>query len=813
VPMETSGTDITETSRTMCGSLKDGGELAHGVPSPDSNDAVSEAEARHRSENTAGGVHEVTLRAQAELGTQEAAKEESTNKTLSSHGDTIDDRPSQKAALPEHFHLEQSLFRPSSSAAQRESQALLGGCFNAYVLKQLFRTSPSRGSNTQKNKETAILEILRIGCLDSWIKECTNDSCQEAKHLMEQMAPRCEWKAFRTWAITTMSCLSNVYPRLPANEEGDGQPFPEWFVHHIGVWVQEGIRYPIDIMGVCELVCWVMDIAISFAPDQREFRKRLRWINNNSLKNGIFTTSVLETLTRATTLGVCRKRLWSLIESSPNGELDLSSLVSLGEQTTLREFYKHAKHETCTSETCYFTDDNSSPIEQLHLCTDFSCGRLAFPSSQIEVSDKHSAWRTGVRELLPPAVYEGDSYAAISHVWSDGTGSGIGEPGMVNTCLVAYFDAILERVGCSGLWWDTISVPTERKARTKALNNMHKNFQRAECTVVHDRYLLQFPWADDGSPCLALLLSPWFTRGWTALELMMSKSVKVLYRGESPQKPLIKDLDTEILAQNQAITTRGHFAASTIIQQLRKQKVHLLRDLHTILGTRATSYARDRMIIAALLADLPIPTIPDWQAQLTRDIIKKFGMIESAFLLHGHATQQDQGPWSWCPSTLFYVHTGTHQRHIETSPFILKVTPEGSVGGSAFLRPLDAQTASDFRPYTFHTSVAYKIKAALQDWENYLLLRPFDMYKRLEQRLAILVQPFAVEDVGGVVMLDCTYVGTVCDFEPYDWATMHRIVYRLGCEPKATRRTAKNLGEECLLRTPLIDKQVQFSSD
>jgi len=59
-------------------------------------------------------------------------------------------------------------------------------------------------------------------------------------------------------------------------------------------------------------------------------------------------------------------------------------------------------------------------------------------------------------------------------------------------------------------------------------------------------------------------------------------------------------------------------------------------------------------------------------------------------------------------------------------------------------------------------------------------------------------------------MLDCTYVGTVCDFESYDWATMHRIVYRLGCEPKATRRTAKNLGEECLLRTPLIDKQVQF---
>jgi hypothetical protein len=36
---------------------------------------------------------------------------------------------------------------------------------------------------------------------------------------------------------------------------------------------------------------------------------------------------------------------------------------------------------------------------------------------------------------------------------------------------------------------------------------------------------VNFPWAEDGSPCLTLFLSPWFTRAWTALELALSCDV------------------------------------------------------------------------------------------------------------------------------------------------------------------------------------------------------------------------------------------------------------------------------------------------
>ncbi|EHK40494.1 hypothetical protein TRIATDRAFT_185877, partial [Trichoderma atroviride IMI 206040] len=80
----------------------------------------------------------------------------------------------------------------------------------------------------------------------------------------------------------------------------------------------------------------------------------------------------------------------------------------------------------------------------------------------------------------------------------------------------------------------TVSLPSieraahEPRARSKALNQMHANYANARYTVVHDSYLINFPWSDDGSPCLAIVLSTWFTRGWTALELAMSKRVKVL---------------------------------------------------------------------------------------------------------------------------------------------------------------------------------------------------------------------------------------------------------------------------------------------
>jgi hypothetical protein len=59
---------------------------------------------------------------------------------------------------------------------------------------------------------------------------------------------------------------------------------------------------------------------------------------------------------------------------------------------------------------------------------------------------------------------------------------------IVNYCLLDYF----ARVVAGWIWWETISVPFGEICAEKAVNNMHVNYASASCTVVHDKYLLQF---------------------------------------------------------------------------------------------------------------------------------------------------------------------------------------------------------------------------------------------------------------------------------------------------------------------------------
>ncbi|MCJ1279577.1 hypothetical protein MMC21_007401 [Puttea exsequens] len=83
------------------------------------------------------------------------------------------------------------------------------------------------------------------------------------------------------------------------------------------------------------------------------------------------------------------------------------------------------------------------------------------------------------------------------------------------------------------------------------MDRMLENYANATYMVVHDLSLVNFEWKDDGTPAIAVALSPWFTRGWTAAELFSTRpdkgSVKVLFKdpNQDNTEPLIKDLDTE----------------------------------------------------------------------------------------------------------------------------------------------------------------------------------------------------------------------------------------------------------------------------
>lgn len=193
-------------------------------------------------------------------------------------------------------------------------------------------------------------------------------------------------------------------------------------------------------------------------------------------------------------------------------------------------------------------------------------------------------------------------------MWSDGIGVGLRLPGTVNKCLFQRFADIATSLDCDGIWWDSISVPTKKDKRRLTLNKMNENYSRAEHTLVHDLELVNFTWKEDGSPCLALALSTWFSRGWTALELLASNSVKVLFR-DSDGQLVLKDLDRDILASpRDPFAHPALRAVSRVIQRLRGTRLDLLmtlydsatQDILDIMRPRHTCWGRDRMIITAL---------------------------------------------------------------------------------------------------------------------------------------------------------------------------------------------------------------------
>ncbi|KAJ4171713.1 hypothetical protein NW754_000292 [Fusarium falciforme] len=380
---------------------------------------------------------------------------------------------------------------------------------------------------------------------------------------------------------------------------------------------------------------------------------------------------------------------------------------------------------------------------------------------------KPTAWHIEDRRLCTTE----ESYMAISHVWADGTGVGGGRPaGTVNQCLLGYFSTIAKGQGCVGVWWDTISVPERSPARGLALQNMHSYYRQAKCTVVHDAYLLHIPWREDGSPCIALVLSPWFTRGWTALELLVSESVKVIFKDGQ-----IKDLKSEILAKDPASSTRGHWMATQMIRRLRRP-VGSLNDLLAILSPRHTSWMRDRTAIAALLVGLPDFDPSDAESTTTQRIVSHLGKVVHAHLLHGKSTATTTGPFSWLPSTLddIPVDFPGDLTGVTSSSALLNVSTNGVVEGSWFCRCVRESDVNEnrVRPWGLDSAAQFKVDAALLEWENCLLLSPTEKFK---DRVLL------AYSCGMDGALECQYIATIASHDYWEKeSTYEKRLVRIG---------------------------------
>ncbi|KAL9615733.1 MAG: hypothetical protein Q9160_009299 [Pyrenula sp. 1 TL-2023] len=395
-----------------------------------------------------------------------------------------------------------------------------------------------------------------------------------------------------------------------------------------------------------------------------------------------------KSIQKAESLGICKNRLWNLLSGCLRGCYDLPTLMAMIDTSDEKAcLFRHTEdfglrfqaangaigglsgehsHGDCTPDLCHFSSLDCTRVAQRHKCSSVdrqSCYLVQFPPMSDETMDDvlwyYRSDSSKARPCIVPVKSTCPDCVAISHVWSDGTGAGVQGKDLMNECLFRFFCDIAKILECGGIWWDAISILSEPKLRKVAIRNMHFYFHSAKHTVVHDEYLMRIPWKDDGTPCLALILSPWFTRGWTALELAMSKSVKVLFKDpDNDRVPLMKDLRNDVLA-NRMTASLGHQIASAIVRNVWRvwdiaRGDRNLWELTDILKTRSTSWPRDRIVIAALLSGIdPAAEKTNMQASVMKQIVTSYSYMNASLLVHGSSTIADHGSISWCPTDLF----------------------------------------------------------------------------------------------------------------------------------------------------------------
>lgn len=420
---------------------------------------------------------------------------------------------------------------------------------------------------------------------------------------------------------------------------------------------------------------------------------------------------VLDAVGRAKALKLCLRRIWAIAASLPDRENSLPGLIPVPGIFSIpghdREFHEH---EQCTFDFCEQSRVDFTSVAQHHEtpCRG-KCEHITFPLELLNervAKGKPTAWRLDEPSLLEAS----HPYMAVSHVWSDGTGSGIWGPGKVNKCLYTFFSSIARSFQCEGCWWDTISIPLDDKARTKALSNMHINYNDSRITLVHDLYLREWEWVDPETACFAIVMSPWYSRGWTALELAQSHKVKILFKAKNDNH-VIKDLDVDILAK----VSESHATANSI-RKLRRASIDEFGTLLAILGARDTSKPRDVPIISGLLAGVDVSGGLS-QQEIYQRILRKLGKISQGHLFHNSATMSAPG-FSWCPTNILDMPMA------ETDSAMLELRENGDLEGDWIVQAIDSVNVKDLITRGTHPLTQVSLDSAFsgKDREKHVLL-------------------------------------------------------------------------------------------
>lgn len=615
--------------------------------------------------------------------------------------------------------------------------------------------------------------------------DCQDAGCLARRAKLNQAAPPCLWTPFRNWIITLLSCDGEFLGDADYRTVSGGtrnisticlKLLQEVVNKHGKVSLD---RICIDLVGVTELLTWL-------ARFDGWRCTGWNYLDGLHIPTSDFERFFHAAATRASDatldIGICQARLWGISAIAPRGAIDLPSIVQVIEQN---QQLRHGKeHRNCTPRFCYVSDVNSTLVRQLHKCTGGSCGEMEFPLALLDnaaLNNTPTAWTSqGIKAKNHSLVDSAhDSYMAISHVWSDGTGVGLKKPGVVNECLIDFFMSIAKDLQCGGIWWDAICIPIDRSARRKAMDNMISNYTYASVTLVHDTSLVNFGWKDDGSPCVALVLSDWFTRGWTAAELAASYQVKVLFKDPcNPDgPPLVKDLDDEVMrVAPLTVPTMGFSNAAKIVGKLRKWRgksfknkqalialpvsgfIKELSSLLEILEARVTSWSRDKMLIAGLMSLDSIDSSLD-PSDITKKLLEEFSLqVNYGILFHAAVPICKSGPWSWCPPSIFDL--AFSQLPPGRSDLDLE---DGCLTATLRCGTLARDDRNYIVPYSNHPAMVMKVSDALTRWNSCLLMANDDeAYMDAKPPLFVLATTVGVRRLGeNRGLIECRYVGAV----------------------------------------------------
>ena len=463
--------------------------------------------------------------------------------------------------------------------------------------------------------------------------------------------------------------------------------------------------------------------------------------------------AILDAVDTATKeLGFCPNRVWSVAKSLPGGPDQFPKLLPPTENLSY-ENLQVEDHRLCTFDFCEQSRMNFTLMTQRHenACSEGRCETIEFPSDKVEMAVRKelpTAWKFPTMTTL-----EGkEHYMAISHVWSDGTGAGNQPRGHVNSCLFKFFQELASKFDCVGIWWDTICIPLKKDLREKALKIMHRNYSAAAVTLVHDCFLRGCEWRDAESAAFYIVMSPWFSRGWTALELKESTRVKVLFKDKDSGGLITKDLDDDILqAGSTESAPKEHTVAREIIGRLRGKRFSQLNDLVAVLGSRYTSVPRDMAIISGLMIGVQMPETYSHQ-EIYQDILQEVGEVSHAHLFHDSATMTNG--YNWCPTNLYDLPVTSRR---ET----LKIEKNGNLFGRWDVMPLDLIKDDRFISGNAHPLVAAKVQLARQKKDRYVLLIEPDMRtEKAHLSRALLVEP-SIEKNGDAIDCYCDHIGPV----------------------------------------------------